>query len=243
MKIVNKHIVITGGASGIGLELVKQLYSQNALSVIARPSQHLDALRANYPDITIFEADLSDLDRVRLAADQLIKTEQSIDILINNAAVQYVPYFLDEDFRLETIKREVDINFTSVCMLIYLLLPALIKQDPSIILNVNSGLAIAPKASSAVYCATKGALNLFSQSLGYQLEATNVEVKQVFLPLVDTAMTKGRGSGKISPEEAAFEMINALSKSGGRIDIGKVKFLRLLQRLSPALASQLMKGA
>lgn len=242
MKVVDKHIVITGGASGIGLELVKKLYNKNRITVIARPSSGLEWLRQNYEHLTVIEADLADLNSVEKAADTLVKTDKTIDILINNAAVQFTPQLLDDDFRLETIKQEIDTNFTSVCTIIYLLLPNLLQSDPSIVLNVNSGLAIAPKTSSAVYCATKAALNIFSQSLRYQLENTNIDVKQVFLPLVDTAMTKGRGKGKLSVERAASEIIKALSTKNPQVDIGKVKLLRIIQRLSPRLAAKIMKG-
>ena len=243
MKSTGKHIVITGGTSGIGLELVKQLHEGNDISIIARPSSNLDHLRSNYQEVSVFEADLSDLKAVEKAADQIVKTDKNVDIVINNAAVQHTSHFLDDDFRFETIKREIDINFTSVCTLVYLLLPSLLKSTPSIILNVNSGLALAPKTSSAVYCATKGALNIFSQSLRYQLEETNVEVKQVFLPLVDTAMTEGRGRGKLSAQRAASEIIAGLSVADSVVDVGKVRLLRIIQRLSPSLASKIMKAS
>lgn len=242
MRVVGKHIVITGGTSGIGLELVKQLRDSNEISVLARPSPGLEKLRNDIEDISVIEADLANLRSVEDAADTLAKSDKAIDILINNAAVQYTPHFLGDEFRLETIKREIDINFTSVCTLIYLLLPSLLKADPSVILNVNSGLALAPKTSSAVYCATKGALNIFSQSLAHQLEDTNISVKQVFLPLVDTAMTEGRGKGKLSAERAASEIIKGLSASRSETDIGKVKVLRVVQRLSPGLAARIMKA-
>ena len=242
MNLVGKHIVITGGASGIGLELVKQLNEQDHISVIARSSSNLEQLCGVYKDIAVYEADLSDLKSVEKAADDLVRAERSIDVLINNAAVQNTAHFLDDEFRFETIKREIDVNFTSVCTLIYLLLPALLKQSPSVILNVNSGLALAPKTGSAVYCATKGALNVFSQALGYQLEQTNIGVKQVFLPLVDTAMTKGRGKGKLRADHAAAEIIKGLSASEPFVDIGKVRLLRMIQRVSPALAGKIMKA-
>ena len=241
MNLSGKHIVITGGASGIGLELVRQLYDHNNITVIARPSDSLERFRQNFHRTQIIEADLADLRSVESAADQLVKSDRNIDILINNAAVQYTPHFLDDNFAFENIKREIDINFTSVCSMIYLLLPKLLKSDPSIIMNINSGLALAPKTGSAIYCATKGALNIFSQSLGHQLEETNIEVKQVFLPLVETAMTEGRGKGKLAPEYAASEIIAALTSSKTNTDIGKVKLLRFIHRISPRLAARIMK--
>lgn len=243
MDIQDKHIVITGGASGLGLELLRQLVTDNMISVIGRPSAGLTSLRDNFPDVAIYEADLADLGAVERAADALVKTVQSIDVLINNAAVQYTPRFTDADFRYETIRREIDINFTSICALVHLLLPNLMGAQPALIVNINSGLALAPKTDSAIYCATKGALNIFSQSLAYQLEGTNVEVKQVFLPLVDTAMTAGRGSGKLHPEKVASDIIRGLFSSRANIDIGKVRILRVLQRIAPNLVARIMKAA
>ncbi|WP_299886674.1 SDR family oxidoreductase [uncultured Ruegeria sp.] len=243
MDIKNKHIVITGGASGLGLELLRQLEADNHVSVIARPSAGVDLLRKAYPDVSIYEADLADLDAVETAADALAKTGQPIDMLINNAAVQYTPRFTDANFRYETIRREIDVNFTSVCVLVHLLLPNLMQSPSSTIVNINSGLALAPKADSAIYCATKGALNIFSQSLAYQLEGSNVGVKQVFLPLVDTSMTKGRGSNKLAPQEAATEIIEGLLSPRANIDVGKVKALRLIQRIAPSVATRIMKAA
>ena len=240
--ISSKHIVITGGASGLGLELVRQLHNGNQISVIARPSHGLDMLRSDYPDLEVYEADLADLRSVEIAADQLIRSDRKIDILINNAAVQNTPRFIDPDFRYETIQREIDINFTSVCTLIYLLMPSLLQASPSMIVNINSGLALVPKTGSAVYCATKAALNIFSQSLRYQLEATNVQVKQVFIPLVDTAMTEGRGMGKMPVDVAAATVIKALSLPKADVDIGKIKALRVIHRFAPGLAAKIMKA-
>lgn len=240
--MVGKHIVITGGASGLGLELLKQLYNDNEISVIARPSANLEKLRRTFKCVSIYEADLADLNAVESAADLLVKSEKKIDILINNAAVQYTPHFLDEDFQYETIMREINTNLTSICALIYLLMPNLLQSKPSIILNINSGLGLVPKSSSAIYCATKGALNILSQSLAHQLEDTNIEVKQAFLPLVDTAMTKGRGKGKLPVKKVAASVIRGMGSSGPNIDIGKVKALRFVQRLSPDLAQRIMRA-
>ncbi len=243
MKLTNSHIVITGGASGLGLALVEHLQAHNKISVIARPSRGLDTLRKRYQDIELYEADLADLASVELAADALVKRGVKIDILINNAAVQHTPKFIDDDFRYETIKREIDINFTSICALTYLLMPLLLKETPSNIVNINSGLALVPKTSSAVYCATKGALNIFSKSLAHQLEETNISVNQAFLPLVDTGMPQGRGGAKLPVDQVAQHIISGIANNQAEINIGKVKLLRVIQRMSPTLATKIMKAA
>ncbi|APG47415.1 SDR family oxidoreductase [Phaeobacter porticola] len=243
MNISGKHIVITGGASGIGLGLLQKLQERNDVSVIARPSDGLARLRKTFPQLAVYEADFADAKSVERAADGLVKSERPVDILINNAAVQYTPRFLDNDFRYETIQREIDINFTSICALIYLLMPSLLQANRSMIVNINSGLGLVPKTSSAIYCATKGALNIFSQSLRHQLADTNIDVKQVFLPLVDTAMTQGRGAAKLPVDKVATEIIQGMASSTLDINVGKVKALRIIQRLAPSLATKIMKSA
>jgi len=243
MTITGKHIVITGGASGLGLELVKPLYQDNNISVLARPSEGLNALKKQFANIDVYEADLSDLDAVEASFNQLLKKHDTIDILINNAAVQYTPQFMDDDFCYAHIRREIDINFTSVCSLIYMALPAMLESRAATILNINSGLGLVPKKSSAIYCATKGALNIFSQSLRHQLEDTNIRVMQAFLPLVDTPMTEGRGKGKLAADRVAQDIIRGLTKTPLDIDIGKVKLLRPIARFFPALARKIMKAS
>lgn len=241
MRLINKRIVITGATSGIGLALVKQLSPQNQLIVVAKDNGKLQRLAVQYANITTIQADLSDITATELAAKKITTQYQHIDVLINNAAIQHAVQLLDEDYLFQHIQQEINVNLTSICSLVYLLLPTLLHTQTAIILNVNSGLALAPKTTSAIYCATKAALNAFSQSLNYQLASTNISVQQAFLPLVNTNMTQGRGSGKISAQQAAANIITGMEKNIVAHDIGKVKLLRLLLRLAPSFARNMMK--
>ena len=241
MKIINKRIVITGGTSGIGYEMVRYLYPDNEVIVVSKNTNKLNELSRKFDGITTYQADLSKTGDTETIADIIVKRYESIDILINNAAVQHSATFIDEEFRYESISYEIALNFTSICSMTYLLLPALLHKEKAIIMNVNSGLGLTPKTSSAIYCATKGALNIFSQSLRYQLEKTNISVQQAFLDLVDTKMTKGRGKNKTAPEVAAKKIIYGIEHGIPDHDIGKVKLLRALLRLSPSIAQRIMK--
>ncbi len=241
MQLINKRIVITGGTSGIGYEMVKQLAADNEVVIIAKDRNKLDSVKQVIQGVVTYQADLSQLPEVESVADAIVRRYESIDVFVNNAAIQFTPMFLDDDFRYETIPYEVTLNFTSICSLTYLLLPALLHQHKATILNVNSGLGLTPKASSAVYCATKGALNIFSQSLRYQLAQTNIHVQQAFLDLVDTPMTQGRGQNKMSAQTAALAIIRGIESDISDHDIGKVRYLRWLLRLLPSVAQRIMK--
>jgi len=243
MILENKRIVITGGTSGIGYEMAKILHLKNEVIIIGRNFDKLDVLKHEFEGIFTYQADLCKLGDVETVADHINKQFEYIDALINNAAVQNTPMFLDDDFIYESISREIALNFTSVCSLSYLLLPALLHETKALILNVNSGLGLVPKTSSAIYCGTKGALNVFSQSLRYQLEKTNINVQQAFLPLVNTAMTFGRGRNKLSAQAAAIQIIHGIERDISDHDIGKVKLLRFLLRFAPFLARKILKAS
>jgi len=236
MSFKNKHIIITGGTSGIGLELVRNLVHKNHIIVISQKGTLPDDLvNTEYP-VTLYHANLANKVELESVINLILKHHKSVNVLINNAAIQFTPEFLSDDFNYDTIQTEVNTNFTAVCHLTYLLLPMLLTADEGVIINVNTGLAIAPKQSSAIYCATKSALNSFSKSLSYQLEETSVDVRQVFLPLVETAMTKGRGSNKLNADYVAQRIIK------GDCDIGKVRLLRLINYLAPRLAHRIMRA-
>ncbi|WP_286235838.1 SDR family NAD(P)-dependent oxidoreductase [Thalassotalea sediminis] len=241
MELVNRRILITGGTSGIGLQLVSMLSKQNEIIVLARDEHKLTQLKQQFNDITVFKCDLRNIDQTREVAEHIACKYQYLDMLVNNAAVQYCKKFTDADFHQQLIIDEINTNFTSVCTLTLQLLPTLLHQEKSIILNINSGLALTPKTTSAVYCATKAALNNFTQSLRYQLENTNIHVQQVFLPLVDTQMTKARGHNKISSENAAKQIIVGIKKNKVDHAFSKVSLLMCLLRLAPSLAKNIMK--
>ncbi|TBR41942.1 SDR family NAD(P)-dependent oxidoreductase [Marinomonas agarivorans] len=245
--LANKTIVLTGGTSGIGYEIVRLLESKNKIMVVARASERLEKLKSEFPTVKTFAADLSQPEQYKNLASQILHHSNTIDVLINNAAVQYTPTFLDDHFSYPSIESQINLNFTSICALSYLLLPALLHEEATrrktAIVNINSGLALAPKSSSAIYCATKGALDVFSQSLAYQLEHSNVQVMQAFLPIVDTSMTQGRGKNKISAKQAAQAIVNGIEKGQLINDIGKVALLRVLLRVAPSIAKKIMKEA
>jgi short-subunit dehydrogenase involved in D-alanine esterification of teichoic acids len=93
---------------------------------------------------------------------------------------------------------------------------------------------------AAVYCGTKAGIHIFSKSLRYQLK--KVKVFEIIPPLVDTNMTKGRGRGKISPEALADEFLESFKSDKYEVTIGKVKLLKIINRLFPALAEKIMKN-
>lgn len=241
MKLEHKTIVFTGGSSGVGLDLLSRLIERNTLINRSRsaPPESVTDGRANF---THLQTDLGDPKAVAAAIERINQTHsEGIDGLINCGAVQFLPKFTDRDFEPETIANEIAINFTSPAELIAGLLGGMRKRTEAFVLNVNSGLGIVPKAESAVYCATKAGLDNLTRGLRAQLAGTNVSMQQTFLPLVDTPMTKGRGTGKITSASVADQIIRQIESGEPDLDIGKVKLLRVVNRIAPFLAHRIMQ--
>ena len=244
MRLHNRTVLITGATSGIGRELCRQLGAQdNHIVAVGRSQDKLDALRSELTDATVVRCNLADKGEVTALARRIEQDALPVSLLINNAAVQFTPRFIDADFSFNSIETEIATNFTSVAWLTSLLLPRLMDHDNgAAIVNMSSGLAIYPKTTSALYCASKAALHSLSQSLRYQLAGTRVGVTEILLPLVDTPMTEGRGSGKISAARAAAQTLRAVERGRDEAYIGKAKILPILNRISPALAKRILQG-
>ena len=104
-----------------------------------------------------------------------------VTLLVNNAGAG-----VDHDFReaapdLAASDATIFLNLNAPIHLIAALMPVLKSRPEAMIVNVTSGLAIAPRAGGPVYCATKAALRSYSQALRYQLKGTNVHVLEALL--------------------------------------------------------------
>jgi short-subunit dehydrogenase involved in D-alanine esterification of teichoic acids len=238
VKTTHNTVLITGGTSGIGLALAKRFLREgNKVIITGTNAAKAKEIKLKVPTVTIELADMRD----RQALDKLAFNYSDVNILINNAGIQYNYDFADPEIAPKQMEIELDINLVSPLYLTKLFLPQLLSQSSAAIVNVSSGLGIVPKQSAPVYCASKAALHSFTKSLRWQLEGTSVKVFEIIPPLVDTAMTRGRGHGKISPEALVEEFWTDFARNRYEMRIGKTKLLFVLQHLMPAIAERIMR--
>ncbi|AFK03309.1 short-chain dehydrogenase/reductase SDR [Emticicia oligotrophica DSM 17448] len=243
MNTKGNTMLITGGTAGIGRALLHRFYSLgNQLIVSSSNAENLENLKLEFPNIETVVCDLAQEKEVYKLIEICQQRFSTINVLINNAGIQFNYDWKIEQEGLKKIKDEISVNFTSPMQLIYGLLPLLLQKPDAAIINVSSGLAFAPKKSAPVYCASKAAIHSVSKSLRYQLENTSIKVFEIIPPLVDTAMTAGRGTGKITAEQLVDEFMNNFKNNKFESNIGKTKLLRFIQRLSPKIADKIMKG-
>ncbi len=236
MQISGKTVLVTGGTDGIGIELARQLKGKGAIVIVCGRRQDLLA-SARTEGLEAVQADLS----TATGCDALVRllADRKIDILINNAGMSgnFGP---DDPLDLALTDQAIFLNLNAPMHLIGLLLDGLKSRPEAAIVNVTSGLAIAPRAGGPVYCATKAGLRSFTQSLRYNLKGSNVRVIEALPPVVATAMTEGRPGNRMPAPECARQIISAIEDNRAEANVGQVKLLRLVYSISPALARKVM---
>lgn len=166
----------------------------------------------------------------------------AVCVLVNNAGVQFNHGWAgtDAEDRTRWARTELSVNLLAPTLLTSLFLDDLRRHDPGVVVNVTSLLALAPKRSAPVYSASKAGLRSLTRGLRLQLAGENVRIVEVVPPLVDTAMTAGRGSKKMDPAEAARRIVEGLQADRTVIRVGFARALHGLWRVAPGLAGALL---
>lgn len=245
MKTTDNTLLITGATAGIGLALAQKFLSLgNTVIATGRNLNPLAALQQQYPNtLYAYSCELNNREEVQRLIRQVEQNHPQINVLVNNAGVQYNYSLLQQSQLTAKMLDEVEININAPLQLISGLLPVLSKQHQSAVVNVSSGLALAPKKSAVVYCGSKAFIHTFSKALRYQFEGTNIKVFEIIPSLVNTQMTAGRGKGKIEPAQLVDEFIKNFEGDVYESYIGKTKLLKLLLRLVPTVGYNMLKNA
>lgn len=249
LELSGRTTLVTGGAGGIGLALTRRLLHEDVarVLVVGRDAAKLAALEAESRGrVVTLRADLSATADVDRMLDEVPDLAPDLSLVVNNAGSQTLSDFTGAHPRtlLPALRAEISANLTCVVALSVGLLPLLADQPSAAVLNVTSGLALAPKQSAPVYCATKAGVRSFTRALRYQCENSlpHIRVVEALPPLVDTDMTRGRGSGTISAERCAAEIVDGLAAGRTEIYVGRSRVLRAVMRTAPALGHRIMRS-
>jgi len=218
MILSNNTILITGGATGIGLALAEEFLSHdNEVIICGRREEKLREAKEKNPKLHTIQCDLSKANERIKFTNSVLHDFPNLNILINNAGIQQYLKFLGE-IPEQKIENEISTNITAPIHLSSLFIPHLLKMKESAIMNVTSGLAFVPIANAPVYCATKAALHSFTMTLRVQLRDTPIKVFELAPPIVDTELDRGErdkhnvADRGISAEECASEMIKMIGE-------------------------------
>ncbi|MCG8330342.1 MAG: SDR family oxidoreductase [Chitinophagales bacterium] len=202
-----KNILITGSSNGFGF-LAARAIAQKGHKVWAsmrnsatKNLEKKEALESFSDKITVLDLDVTNDTSVKNAVEQIINEAGTIDVLINNAGVMYVG--ITEAYGLDQVKQQMDVNFYGIIRTIRAVTPAMRKAGEGLIINTSSLAGRLSFPYFGIYCASKFAMEGYSQSLRYELAPFGVEVSIVEPgPFGTNLLYSG-------PKETSQEVLNA----------------------------------
>jgi uncharacterized oxidoreductase len=198
MRTTGNTILITGGGSGIGRGLAEAFHGLgNQVIIAGRRQSALDETTAANPGMKSVTFDIEDAGGIRSFAAAVAAQYPALNVLVNNAGIMRLETLPQDD--LGDAEAMVTTNLLGPIRLTAALLPHLLKQAYSVIMNVSSGLAFVPLAPTPTYCATKAAIHSYTQSLRYQLLGTSTEVLELIPPYVATHLMGGASDPRAMP--------------------------------------------
>jgi uncharacterized oxidoreductase len=241
MKISNNKILITGGATGIGLGLTERFIKENNTVIICgRRESVLKEASDKHPSIITKTCDLSVAAEREKLFQWISEEHNDLNVLINNAGIQQWMSISDNNF-FQRAKEEIAINIEAPIHLISLFIKL---KSLSTIMNVTSALAYVPIIKVPVYSASKSFFHSFTISLRHIMKASNIEVIEIIPPALNTDLG-GKGiHDNASPVsdfiEVVFEQLQAgkieitYSFSEAMVKSGPEDLQKIFNRMNPA---------
>ncbi len=215
MNLQNKTALITGGSEGLGFALAKRLLEEGAYVIICgRNNEKLfESKRILGSDkITTFRCDITDFNQVSL----MVKNIAKLDILINNAGIYHESSL--ENSSVIDISNVIDINLKGLIYVTKACLSMLKASPESFLINISSTKGLEPAEKQSIYCASKYAIEGFSESLKLDLKGKNVRIMNVFPSTMGTFFHRKAGIEKekskyMTPDSVAESIVFALTRN------------------------------
>lgn len=233
MKHSHNTIVVTGGGSGIGRALARQLQAAgNTVIVAGRNMENLRETIGDSDTMYAYEVDMTSEESIEAFAKTVLEKHPEVNVLINNAGIM--------GFENITVRRDmrhaekvINTNLLGPIRLINALIDHLRSVKDAAIVNVSSGLAFVPFPISPTYSASKAAIHSYTQSLRRQLEG-KMEVIEIAPPAVRTELNPGQSENEeYMPLDAFIDEVMALLQQEPtplEILVERVKPLRFAER-------------
>ncbi|TDE17334.1 SDR family oxidoreductase [Dyadobacter psychrotolerans] len=206
-----KVVLITGTNSGFGwLTAISVAALGHKVYATMRDTRGKNADKAkvleNIENVTVLDVNLTDDASVESAFDTIITTEGKIDVLVNNAGVTM--FGVAESATPADVQRVLDVNFLAPWRMMKLALPFMRKQSDGLIINVSSGWGRFGAPFSAVYAASKFALEGLSEGMHYELRPFGVDVAIIQPGAFPTEMSQKVQVGSDTSVLEDYKLIN-----------------------------------
>ncbi|MDB5150190.1 MAG: short-chain dehydrogenase/reductase [Mucilaginibacter sp.] len=221
MKLTNKTILITGGATGIGFALAQALSAQNNQVIITgrRLDKLVEAQQAN-PGLLYYQSDITAPESIDQLFEQIKRDGIVLDVLYNNAGVIEVWDVAKQNIPSAEIFSKINTNLAGPIAITQNFIRQAHAGKSNLIVNITTEAAIMPVPILPLYSASKAGLSVFTKSLRVQLKGSNFKVVEIIPPAVETKMTTEdlRNTAKLaSADDFALNVIR-------KIEAGKLEY-------------------
>ena len=222
MLLKGKKALVTGGARGIGKEIVMDFLREGAsvTFIDLNPSEFMAEMEKAASEaggtVAYKKADVSKADEIAKTVEEIIVAMGTLDVLVNNAGITRDGLVFR--MTMENWERVLTINLTSAFLVSQAVARHMIKQRTGSIINMASIVGVGGNAGQANYAASKAGLIGLTRSIAKEAGGRGVRVNAVAPGYIDTDMTKGL------PEEAkqAFLTQVAMKRPGTPQEVAKV---------------------
>lgn len=203
--------VVTGAASGIGLSVAERFAEEGATVALLDANsdqghQASERIRRSGGTCQFVKVDLAEEAEIIAAVDQVTKSFQRVDHLVNNAGIVLVKSI--EDCTAAEWDLVMNVNVRSVFLMVKYLLPALRRSPQPTIVNIGSVSSFVAQKDTPAYVASKGAVAMLSKSLALDLSPFGVRVNCVCPGITDTPMFRFHISKSPHPERTFQQRID-----------------------------------
>lgn len=211
MRLKDKIAIVTGGSRGIGLATVKAFLREGAAVILCASSQSsadraVSALQEEFPESRIegIAPNLSSLESVQTAFNQIAEKYGRIDILVNNAGISESTPFAK--YTEETFDKVMDLNVKGMFNGSKAAADIMVPQGSGVILSTSSMVSLYGQPSGIAYPTSKFAVNGFTRSLARELGPKGIRVNAVAPGIIETDMMKAVPKGIIEPMMAQIPL-------------------------------------
>ena len=216
-----KVAIVTGGSRGIGFAVAAALIQNGAhVAISGIKKDHLENAEAELARVAtggaralIFAADVRDHLAVQSLVDETARRQGGIDILVNNAGVGWFGSLESQGH--DDWRRVIDTNVTGIFNCCKAVIPHLRRRGGGYIINVSSLAGSNPFANGASYCASKAAVDAFSEALMQEVRHDGIRVSYIKPGSVNTDFmghADPANEWKLRPEDVARVVVELVSQ-------------------------------
>lgn len=187
----DKVVVITGGASGIGLASAKRLLIEGAKVALLDVNDNvLEISKKLGGNVLGIKCDVSNENDVKTSIEMVVSVFGKIDCLLANAGIGGGAN-KPADVTLEEWNKVIGVNQTGIFLVNKYVIPYMIKNGGGSIVNTSSMYGLVGAPNSFTYTASKGAINQMTRTLSLAYAENNIRVNAIAPGFVDTAILSG----------------------------------------------------